>query len=172
MAYYCRNLLPSTQEHRRVEYGPPCLCLLVGTARVHQRRHSRVQVPSEHRTQHPPPCRPRRWWPHVAAGPSPQGWGAGGRFHPPESLHGCLLSAGSGSALPPPEKLQVYKMRPSISALHWHSPILLTVLLSHCKSLLINVKIKGQRPVTNGRKWRVEFEEKYPERVILLLRWW
>lgn len=25
MAYYCRNLLPSTQEQHRMEYGPPCL---------------------------------------------------------------------------------------------------------------------------------------------------
>lgn len=55
-------------------------------------------------------------------------------------------------------------MRPCIGALYWRSPIL-TPVLSHCKSLLINVKVKGQRPIKNGRKRRVEFEEKYSERL-------
>lgn len=56
-------------------------------------------------------------------------------------------------------------MRPCIGALYWRSPILTPVLLSHCKSLHINVKVKGQRPIKNGRKRRVEFEEKYSERL-------
>ena len=55
-------------------------------------------------------------------------------------------------------------MRPCIGALHWPSPSLTTVLLSHCKPLLINMKVKGQRPIMNGKKCTVELEERYSER--------